>query len=338
MRQQLPLIIAVFCTIQFATAGSLDTEQLQRDFDRISADYPGRPGVCALSDTSSACVNADKPFALQSVMKLVAALAVMDAVDRKGWRRDEPVTLHKDDMSLNVQPIQKLVQQKGAYTTTIDDLVRRAIVDSDSAAVDFLIAKLGGPKAVQSFLDRQQIRGVRVDRDEKHLQTQIVGLTWKSEFLDPAVLDEAIKRVPKKTRDAADLQYRSDPRDTATPMGMAMLLEALTRGKLLSADSTRHIIDVMNQTVTGPNRLKAGVPPGWKIGHKTGTSGTWNGVTVAINDVGILEAPDAGLIPIAVLLGDSKASEEQASALMAKLSAATVARYRAARGGPAGSK
>lgn len=251
MRRSIAFVTAVFCTTQVATAGSLDTGQLQRDFDRITAGYPGRAGVCGLSGTSSACVHGDEPFALQSVMKLVASLAVMDAVDHKGWRLDERVTLHKEDLSLYVQPIAKLVREKGAYTTTIDDLMRRAIVDSDSAAVDFLIAKLGGPRAVQSFLDRKQIRGVRIDRDEKHLQTEIVGLTWKPEFLDPDVLDEAIKRVQNKPRDAADLQYRHDPRDTATPSGMGLMLQSLAQGKLLSPGSTRHIIEVMNQTATG---------------------------------------------------------------------------------------
>ena len=328
MRRGFLAILLAFCVIQITHAGSVDIDALQPDFDRIAAGYPGRVGACVIQNAASACVNGDKPFALQSVMKLLVALAVMDAVDHKGWRLDESVTLHKDDLSLFVQPIAKLLQENGAYTTTIADLVRRAIVDSDSAATDYLIAKLGGPKAVQSFLNRKQIRGVRFDRDEKHLQTEIVGLTWTPAFLDPAVLDETIKRVPKKTRDSAAQQYRSDPRDTATPMGMAVLLQRLSEGKLLPANSTSFIIDTMGQTVTYPNRLKAGVTGDWRLAHKTGTSGTWNEVTAVINDVGLLKAPDGTTIPIAVLLGDSKASEEQAGNLMSRIAAATIARYR----------
>jgi beta-lactamase class A len=321
-------LLLVFATLaQIASAASLAVDPLQQDFDRIAQGYPGRVGVCALSETASACVNADEPFALQSVMKLLASLAVMDAVDTKGWHLAEPITLHKEDLSLYVQPVAKLVLEKGTYTTTLGDLIRRAIVDSDSAAVDVLVARLGGPKVVQSFLDRKQIRGVRFDRDEKHLQTEIVGLQWKPEFLNPPALDEAIKRIPKNIRDTAEARYRRDPRDTATPMGMAMLLQALTRNKLLTPASSRYIIDIMKQTVTGPNRLKAGTASGWDLAHKTGTSGTWNGITTAMNDVGILFAPNGSAIPIAVLLGDSKASDEQAGALMAKLAAATIARY-----------
>jgi beta-lactamase class A len=328
MRRIAALLLALVCICQVAPAASLDTEALQKEFEAIAQGFPGRVGVCALSHGGSACLNADEPFALQSVMKLLASLAVMDAVDTRGWRLDESVTLRTEDLSLYVQPIANLVREHGSYTTTISDLIRRAIVDSDSAAVDLLVARLGGPKAVQNFLDRKHIRGVRFDRDEKHLQTEIIGLTWKPEFLDPAALEEATKRIPEKVRDAAEMRYTKDPRDTATPMGMAMLLDELAQGKLLSPSSSRFIIDTMKQTVTFPNRLKAGVPSGWTIAHKTGTSGTWKGVTAAVNDVALLQAPDGSTIPLAVLIGDSKASEEQSGAVMAKIAAATTARYR----------
>jgi beta-lactamase class A len=111
-------------------------------------------------------------------------------------------------------------------------------------------------------------------------------------------------------------------------MGMAMLLDELAQGKLLSPSSSRFIVDTMKQTVTFPNRLKAGVRSGWTIAHKTGTSGTWKGVTAAVNDVALLQAPDGSTIPLAVLIGDSRASEEQSGAVMAKIAAATIARYR----------
>ncbi len=74
------------------------------------------------------------------------------------------------------------------YRTTIDDLVRRAIVESDSAATDVVMARLGGAPSVQALLARHDLQGVRIDRDERQLQTDTIGLTWKPEFVDPAVL------------------------------------------------------------------------------------------------------------------------------------------------------
>jgi beta-lactamase class A len=260
-------------------------------------------------------------------MKLLAGLAVMDAVDNRGWSLDEPVTVRKENLSLYVQPIADIVKAKGSFQTTVGDLVRRAIVDSDSAAADILVERLGGPAAVQAFLDRKGIHGVRFDRDEKRLQTEIVGLTWKPEFVDSGVLDRAIKAVPAPVRDAANRRYQTDVRDTATPLGMATVLISLANGSLLSGASTRHIIDVMTQTVTFPDRLKAGVAPGWAIAHKTGTSGTWQGMTIATNDVGILTAPGGGKVAIAVFIADSRTPDRDRAALMAKLARATISHY-----------
>lgn len=309
-----------------AWGGSLQHQQLQRKLEGLTR-IDGRTGVCIQDAAGASCLHADERFSLQSVMKLIVAVAAMDAVDRGSWRLDKPVLVRRQDLSLFVQPLAKLVTDQG-YRTTIGDLVRRAVVDSDSAAADILTARLGGPKAVQTCLDRLGAQGVRIDRDERHLQTEIAGLEWRAEFLDPKVLDLAIERVPKARRDRAHRAYQADVRDTATPRGMAALLARLAAGKLLSAQSSRHLLTVMQQTVTFPDRLKAGTAPGWTLGHKTGTGGTWNGMTTATNDVGVLGAPDGGTVAVAVFIADSRASSSDKAALMAKIAAAAIACYR----------
>jgi beta-lactamase class A len=310
-----------------AWGGALQHEPLQRKLDALARGADGRLGVCVQDARGASCLRGDERFSLQSVMKLIVAVAVMDAVDRGSWRLDEQVLVRRQDLSLFVEPLAKLVTGSG-YRTTIGDLVRRAVVDSDSAAVDILIARLGGPKAVQGCLDRLNVQSVRIDRDERHLQTEAVGLEWRPEYVDPKVLDLAIERVPKSRHDRAYRAYQVDVRDTATPRGMAALLERLATGKLLSARSSRHLLEVMQQTVTFPDRLKAGTAPGWTLGHKTGSSSTWNGVTAATNDVGVLSAPDGGTVAVAVFIGDSKASSSGKAALMAKIAAAAIACYR----------
>jgi beta-lactamase class A len=309
-------------------AGSVDGPALEGDFARLSGGFPGRVGVCATDGLKQACVNPNQHFALQSVMKLLVAMAVLDAVDTRGWRLNADVILHKNDLSLYVQPLANIVNRQGSFRTTIGDVVRRAVVDSDSAATDFLVRRLGGAEAVQSFLDRKGIHDVRFDRDERHLQTEIAGIEWRTEFVDASVLDRAISQVPERVRNAANRRYQTDIRDTATPLGMARMLYALDSGKLLSPSSTEFLLDVMRQTITFPDRLKAGTAAGWTILHKTGTSGTWKGLTVATNDVGILKAPDGGSIAIAVFVADSPAPDADRAALIANMARRTTARWR----------
>jgi beta-lactamase class A len=293
----------------------------------LAKDFDGRLGICIQDQRSATCISGDQRFSLQSVMKLLAGAAVMDAVDHRGWKLDEPILVRRSDLSLANQPIAELVTAQG-YRTTVGDLVRRAIVDSDSAAVDILIAKLGGPAQVQAFLNRKGIQGVRIDRDEKHLQTEVAGLQWRPEFVDPAVLEKATRRVPDSAKDAAYRRYQHDPRDTATPAGMASFLMALSNGKLLSPASTTHLLNVMTGTVTGPDRLKAGVSGGWSLAHKTGTSSTWKGVAAATNDVGVLTAPNGDRIVIVVFVGDSREPPAKRAAVIAAAARLAIANHR----------
>src|SRR5262249_13216941 len=153
---------------------SLDEAGLRRELTALAAKTPGRFGICVQTEKASICTHAQDRFAMQSVMKLIVAFAAMDAVDTKGWHLVQPVNIDKQDLSPYVQPLAKLVGP-GGYETTIGDLVRRAVIDSDSAATDILMARLGGAEAVKVVLQKRRIDGIRVDRDERHLQTEIVG-------------------------------------------------------------------------------------------------------------------------------------------------------------------
>ncbi len=309
------------------SASAVRRAKWQHELEQLTAGFNGRVGVCAADDISEACVHGEQPFPMQSVMKLPVAIAVLDAVDRDQLRLDDPVVVRKEDLSVFVQPIAKLVGPNG-FATTLDDLLKRAIIDSDNACADILMARVGGAAAVQAALNRLALVNVMVNRDEKHLQSEIVGLEWRAEYLDPATFDRAIAAVPAATRESAWRVYLRDTRDTATPRGMAFLLQRLARGHILSAASTAHLLDVLRQTTTSPDRLKAGVPEGWAIGHKTGTSGDWNGSTAATNDVGVITTPDGRVMSLVVFIADSRAPAVDRAALMAKIARATTAIYR----------
>jgi beta-lactamase class A len=259
-------------------------------------------------------------------MKLLVGFAVLTEVDAHRWRLDEQVTLYPADLSLNVQPLAKLVSPAG-YQTTIGDLVRRAIIHSDSAAVDVLIGRMGGPAAVRTSLQHHGIEGIRIDRDERHLQTEIMGLAWRPEYVNASILERDIAAVPAKRRDEAFAFYQKDPSDRATPSGMAVFLFRLAQGKLLSKSSTAVLLQAMKECVTFPDRLKAGVPADWEMSHKTGTSNTWKGITAATNDAGIVRTPDGALISIVALLANSPANSAARAAAIAGVSKLVVANY-----------
>ncbi|MBM3761412.1 MAG: class A beta-lactamase [Acidobacteria bacterium] len=310
------------------TAASLDEAALKSDFQKLSSRFKGRIGACVqLAEKPPVCNLGDQRFSIQSVMKMLVGLAALDAVDNKGWKLDTKFRIYKKDLSVFVQPISRKVGPDG-YETTIDELIRSANLYSDSAAADILIDRLGGPSVVADFLKRKGLSGVRLDRTERDLQAQIFGLKWRPEFLDPKVFDAAIKALPEDARDKAQKAYQNEIRDTATPAGMANLLIRLAQGKLLSPASTKYFLEVLELAETGQDRLKAGLSNGWRVAHKTGTSSTWKGLTVATNDVGILIAPDGTQVAIVAFIGDSYESESSNAKAIADITRAAILNFK----------
>ena len=63
----------------------------------------------------------------------------------------------------------------------------------------------------------------------------------------------------------------------------------------------------MTETKTGQNRIKGQLPQGIAVAHKTGTSDTnKEGITAAVNDVGIITLPDGKHVAIAVFITNSR--------------------------------
>ena len=301
---------------------------LQSNLDRLSASYSGRLGVCVLGDSERApvCVRGNETFPLQSVMKLIVGAAVLDAVDQGEIRLGNEIEVNPNHISPGPEDFANLVTHQGVYKATVEELLRRSIVDSDSTSVDVLIDYIGGVGTVQNFIARKSLSGIRVDRTERELQSDSVGLSWKPEYSDLRKFDAAVESLPVNRRNEAWRAHVVDPRDRATPLGMVDFLRALIEGRLLSDSSTEKLLSIMAQTATGKDRLRAGIPTGWEIAHKTGTGRTWEGETETTNDVGIITAPDGTKIALAVFLARSRSTAEDQAAVLARV-ASLVCKY-----------
>ena len=318
----------VAVSIAHAQAASMEQSLKTALTHQVAQQPESRIGVCvALPDHDPVCVNGDQRFSLQSVVKMFVGAAILEAVENKQLSLDQPITLTHQDMSVFVHPLAALIARDGTYTTTIKDLVTRAINDSDNAACDKLIALLGGTQTIQKLLEQKGIASIRIDRDEKNLQSDIAGLTWKEQYNDPAVFDAARKSVPEDQKKAAYEAYQHDLRDTATPQATVAFLSQLATDTLLSPASNAVLFDIMKQTRTGTDRLRGGLAADWELANKTGTSSTYGQTAAATNDVGILIAPDGTRIPVAVFVADSTATPDDRAAIMAKISAIVIDHY-----------
>ncbi len=141
-------------------------------------------------------------------------------------------------------------------------LMARMMIHSDNRATDLLLNDLGGAPALHIWLANNGVRGLRVDRN-----------------------------IARLLSDKRDLW---DERDSSTPVAMVDLLRRIYRAELIAPSSRNYLLDLMGQCQTGKNRMRALLPFGTPVEHKTGTL---NGYT---SDVGFITMPDGRRIAVAM--------------------------------------
>jgi beta-lactamase class A len=294
--------------------------------DTLVGGFGGKVGVAVKSIDKGWMVakNGDVPMPQQSVSKLWVTLTLLDQVDQGRVRLDDPITITQSDLTLFHQPIASLLKN-GVYQTTVRELLRRAMTMSDNTANDRLLRHVGGPAAVNAFIAKRTLGAIKFGPGERLLQSRTAGLPWRQDYAMGRAFQAARAKLPANVRQAAFNRYVADPIDGAAAAAIANALYKLRKGELLSPASTAYLIDVMESSRTGHARLRASVPAGWRLAHKTGTGQDLSGRTAGFNDVGILTAPDGRAYSIAVLIGDTSRPVQERQRLMQNVVSRVVA-------------
>ena len=309
--------------------------QLANRIDDLGRGFSGRVGIAveSIADGWKTGWKAEDLYPQQSVSKLWVSITALDAVDRGRVDLDDKVTLTRADLTVFHQPIAAEVLDDGSYTTTLRDLMKRAITTSDNTANDRLMRAVGGPSAVRAMIARKGLGAIRFANGERDMQSRIAGLTWRQSYAVNGNFFEARDSLPIKKRSSAFKRYIADPYDGAAPSAIVGALASLKRGELLSPASTALLLDVMGHTRTGPNRLKGGLQRGWTLSHKTGTGQVLGGVQAGYNDIGILTAPDGRSYAVAVMIKKTSTPLPVRMTLMNNVVEAVIDEHDRARGG-----
>lgn len=258
------LITTVGATTLLAKPAAAGTRRFDGG-ERIRALEKGqaRLGVCFL-DTATGEVSGnrmDEFFAFCSTFKLALAAAFLRESDAGRIDLDEIIRYTEADL-LPWAPVTRENVSKGGMS--IAALAQAAQERSDGAAANLLVRRLGGPAAVTAKFREMGDRVTRLDRYEPDL----------------------------------GLVLSADLRDTTSPLAMAQLVRRVTTGRVLRRASRELLLRWMQNTNTGPNRLRAGLPAEWRTGNKTGTGRT-EGTTNKCNDIAITFPPGRNPIVIA---------------------------------------
>ena len=275
--------------------------ELEKQFAEIAKDAKGKVGVAAvvLETGEAALLNPEGQYPMQSVYKLPISMAVMDQIRLDNLALDEQVAVTPDDFVRPGQasPLRDKNPKGGIFT--IRELIRLALVESDGTASDVLLRVLGGADKVQSYLAQIGVEDMKVVNTEKEL-----GQDWQMQYANTANPVSAIETLRFVLARSGEFEGDSD-----------------------DIPSYGLILQFMTDCVTGPKRLKGLLPKDTTVAHKTGTSGTRDGITAATNDIGIIDLPTNKHMAIAVFVSDSPADEKTREAVIARIARAAWIRW-----------
>ena len=249
-------VIAGFGALGLAGCGL--SVRFDRPFDLSDLEQREnvRLGLAVRQGADQMSWRATERFTYCSTFKLFLAAATLERVARGEERLDRAVPITSDDMISHAPVTGPAVGE----SLTIEALCQSTVELSDNPAANILIREMGGLDSWRNWYRSIGDSVTRVDRLEPELN--LVDGERDTTTPDQAVANMARLLAPGQMRLTPEHQ---------------MLLE-------------RWLVD----SPTGPNRIKAGAPEGWRVGHKTGTSNLG-----PVNDIGVIWSPSNGPIFVA---------------------------------------
>ena len=227
------------------------------DFSELERRNGGRLGFAAWRVGERPMVwRATERFVYCSTFKMYLAAATLLRVQAGQERLDRMIPLTAADM-INHAPV---TQPAVGGSLSVEALMKGTVEVSDNPAANLLLRALGGIEAMRAFYRGIGDETTTVDRFEPEMNR----LDGDKDTIRPIQSMANINRL--------FLDARSP----------------------LSAESKAMLLRWMTDTPTGQGRIKAGLPTGWTVAHKTGTGGY--GPT---NDIGVLYPPSGAPVIVA---------------------------------------
>ncbi len=250
-------------------------------FKSIQKRIGGRLGVHVLDSQSGKrlAFGDEARFAMASTFKVPLVAALLWQVDHGAFPLTRTLDFAAKDLLASSPILQKAIET-GVTELTVRDLCGAAVAYSDNTAANLLLAGMGGPSALTSFVRSIGDETTRFDRTEPELNSNVPD----------------------------------DPRDTTTPRAMVETMLKIFTQDVLSLGSRALLIDWMGAAKTGLDRVRAGLPTGWHSGDKTGT-----GQNGAYNDLVITWPPNRRPILIAAYMSGSKLTAKELAAAHADI-------------------
>lgn len=269
-------------------------EKLAKELQQIADEADGVVGIAVITDSGDTiAINNEEHYPLMSVFKLHQAIATCHHMQQAAISLDSTVTISRSSLNPSTWSPMLTDYSGDSLTLSYRRLMRYTLEQSDNNASNYLFENIHSVAATDSLIGR--------------------------------IIPRADFRL---TYTEADMQMEHSRAydNYSTPLGAAMLINRLyTDSTLLTRPDSEFICRSLEECATGNDRIPAPLldKEGITIGHKTGSGYRDNGVLVAHNDVAFIRLPDGRNYTLAVLIKNFRGTDQAASALIARISAAT---------------
>ena len=266
------------------------TLALQSALEAVDARHPGDIGVYVhhLGRDESFSYRADEPWYLASGIKVPVAIAVLRAVARGELALDTRIELRAEDF---VDGAGATNYRGAGSRLRLDWLLEQMIVHSDNTASDVLIRTVGIDAVnavaaeltdtaglhITSLADVRRLAYGQLHPSAARLRSADL-LALRRSGAGQARVDKLVQllRIPPRELRQPDLDsafeaYYATGANSASLVDFGRMLAALAQGRALDLPRTAYLLDLMARVQTGQRRIRAGLPPGARFEHKTGT-------------------------------------------------------------------
>lgn len=270
---------------------SQSINELRKELNQIISTKNATVGISikGIEDKDTLSINGNLNMPMMSVFKFHIALAVLNEVDNGKFKLNQKFFIKKEDLHPGTWSPMREDFPNGNIDLTLDQILRYTVSHSDNNGCDYLLKIIGGTDTVQKFINKQGIKDFTIKVNEQQMSV------WENLYLN-----------------------------TTTPLATTLLLEKFYNEKVLKKETTTYLYQIMVETSRGITWMKAGLPQGTELAHRTGISDRNDeNLRAAMNDIGIVKLPNGKHFILSVYLKNITEEREATEKIIADITKAT---------------
>jgi beta-lactamase class A/beta-lactamase class A VEB len=293
-KEAIPLIM-LLALFAFNSAKAQTIDTLKQKINEILKDKSATVGVAirGVDPKDTISINGDSRLPMQSIYKYHLSLAVLHQVDQGILSLDQVISLEKELMD-SYKHLWSSLRKKypNGGEVTLAEILKNTVAWSDNLGCDLLFRLVGGTDVVESYIHNIGIKDIAIVHTEIVMQAK-----WERQY---------------------------ENWTTAKASNQVLQLFFENANNQFSIESYDFLLNVLKGTQTGKKRIRGLIPEEAIVAHKTGYSGkNDDGITGALNNIGIVFLPEGSYFYLSVLVSDSKESDETNEKIIAEIAKLT---------------